>query len=537
MAFISSHKIISALIAIAILGGGYYIWSKTHPVENTSYVLGTVKNGTVVVSVSGSGTVSTENQIDLKAKVSGEITKIYATAGQKVRAGDLVASLDARDAYIALQSAQIALDKLLKPADALSTTQAENSLSQSYNDGFNNVANAFVDMPIIMQGLYDLLYKQGAYLSDQSVTYQSDAAKNLRLQANNNFGLARNMLDSLIIQYNSTSKSTSSKDKIESLINNTYDTVKQISQLVKDAKNTVDIIQLERNEQNNSSAISAQTNLTTWTSKINTDLESVLGSKNSIANNKESLIKLKEGTDVLDIQSAKLSLQQKQNTYSDYFVRAPFDGVVARVPAHLLDSVSGGTVIATIVTPQKYAEISLNEVDIVKVKVGQKAAMTFDAINDLTTNGTVAEVDSVGTTNQGVVTYNVKIKFDSEDERVRPGMSVSASIITDTHSNVLVVPNSAIKKIAGRNQVQLVSGVDSKLPQIPTGVALSQSPKIIQVEIGLQGDIETEIVSGLKLGNIVVIRTMGAAATKTASSLSLPGTSNRPTGAVRAISR
>jgi len=539
--FVKNHKIVSVIVVILLAVGGNYLWTKTHPVVDTKYVLSTVQKGTVVVSVSGSGTVSTENQIDLKAKASGELVKLYAVAGQKVSAGDLIASLDSRDAYISLQSAQIALNKLLEPADALSKTQADNALSQSYSDGFNNVASAFVDMPVIMQGLYDLLYKQGGYLSDQYVNYQSDVIKNLRFQANGSFGVSRTMLDSLITQYNSTSKSASSPEQIELLINNTYDTLKHISQLVKDAKNTVDALQIERNEQTSSIATSAQTNLSTWTSKINADLESVFSSKNSVAANKEALAKLIKGTDALDIESAKLSVQQKQNAYSDYFVRAPFDGTVARVPVHLLDSISNGTVIATIVTPQTYAEISLNEVDIVKVKTGQKATMTFDAINGLTTTGEVAEVDSAGTTNQGVVTYNVKIKFDSNDARVRPGMSVSASIITDVQSNVLVVPNSAIKTISGKNQIQIVVGSDKKLTQSSSGVALTQSPEVVEVETGLQNDTETEIKSGLNAGDVIIVRTInGATAAKTtASPFSIPGTGNKTStgGAVRAISR
>ena len=64
-------------------------------------------------------------------------------------------------------------------------------------------------------------------------------------------------------------------------------------------------------------------------------------------------------------------------------------------------------------------------------------------------SGVVTEIDPIGAISQGVVTYDIKINFDVVDERVKPSMSVSAAIITDTKQNVLVVPNSAVKSKNG----------------------------------------------------------------------------------------
>ncbi|MDD5433706.1 MAG: hypothetical protein PHE77_03610, partial [Candidatus Pacebacteria bacterium] len=60
------------------------------------------------------------------------------------------------------------------------------------------------------------------------------------------------------------------------------------------------------------------------------------------------------------------------------------------------------------------AEISLNEVDVAKVKIGQRAIITFDAIDELEITGKVEDVDTIGTVSQGVVSYNVKIIFDTQ---------------------------------------------------------------------------------------------------------------------------
>jgi HlyD family secretion protein len=77
--------------------------------------------------------------------------------------------------------------------------------------------------------------------------------------------------------------------------------------------------------------------------------------------------------------------------------------------------------------------------------MGQKVTMTFDAIPDLTMTGTVAEIDTLGTVTQGVVSYTVKIAFDTDNTDVKPGMTVSAMIITNTKIDVCKVPLSLDK--------------------------------------------------------------------------------------------
>ena len=154
--------------------------------------------------------------------------------------------------------------------------------------------------------------------------------------------------------------------------------------------------------------------------------------------------------------------------------------------------------------------------------------LAFDAVSDLSVTGEVAEFDTLGTVSQGVVTYNVKIIFDTQDDRVKPGMSVSAAIINDVKQNVLIVPNSAIKQQGGLSYVETVdqslgaSGVGQA-----SGITLGTASRQTQVEVGTSNDTSSEVTSGLKEGAIVVTRTITAtAATQAQSSQSgvrLPG--------------
>jgi HlyD family secretion protein len=111
----------------------------------------------------------------------------------------------------------------------------------------------------------------------------------------------------------------------------------------------------------------------------------------------------------------------------------------------------------------------------------------------------------VGTVSQGVVTYTVKIGFDTQDDRVKTAMSVSAAIITDIKQDVLLVPNAAVKK---SNNEQYVEILENNIPRYQA------------VEVGLSNDTMTEITSGLKEGDKVITQTITGNTTSTAKTSS-----------------
>lgn len=150
------------------------------------------------------------------------------------------------------------------------------------------------------------------------------------------------------------------------------------------------------------------------------------------------------------------------------------------------------------------AQVQVNEVDIANVSQGQKVTLSFDAVDGLETSGTVEKIDSLGTIDQGVVTYNVTIDIDSLDSRIKPEMSVSASIITDVKQNVLIVPASAVKT---QNSLLYVEVMNS-------GESLVQK----NIEIGITNGTDMEIVSGISAGDKVVTQTIDPSATTSSSS-------------------
>jgi len=536
------RKWVLALGGLILIGGGYFGY-KTIKTKDTApqYVTSAVQKGTLTVSVSGTGQVSALNQIDIKPKVSGDITFIGVVNSQSVKAGDVIARIDSsdaqktvRDAQTSLETAQLSLDKLKQPADALTLLQAENSLLQaqeakqsaeedldnSYGDAYNVVVGAFLNLPGIMTDLGETFFKDTIAKYQDNIdwyeaqgTYSNNSDLALyKAKVIQDYDSARNKFDLAQNKYRTLSRN-STNEEIENLLNQTYETTKYISDAIKSGKNYIDFIQdliIQHGGQVNSVFTTHKTTLNSDTSTANsqisslgsaitklTDLKnSITTAERSIAEKTESLANLKSGPDALDLRSQELSVQQKQNTLADaqqklanYTVRASIDGTIAQVSAKKGDVASSGSSIATLISTQQIVEISLNEVDISKVKVGQKAVLTFDAIEGLTITGTVADMDSIGTATQGVVNYAVKISFDTQDDQVKPGMSVSASIITDIRQDALLIPNSAVKSQGETTYVEILE---------------NGKPKSQTVQIGIANDSSTEIISGVNEGQQVV---------------------------------
>lgn len=163
--------------------------------------------------------------------------------------------------------------------------------------------------------------------------------------------------------------------------------------------------------------------------------------------------------------------------------------------------------------------VSLNEADAVDVAVGQPVSLTFDAIDDLTLTGKVKSVDTVGASSSNVVSYSAVLSFDTTDSRLKPGMSVSATITTAMKQDVVNISSTAIK----------TSG-DTKYVLIMEDNEVSQRT----VETGLAGDSTTEITSGLSVGQTIVTQTITASSASASTMTNSRSTST--SGALQGLS-
>ncbi len=517
------HKIISILVIAATASGIYNaVLTLQSGNQTTTYTLSTVSPGTIISTVTGSGQISANEQVAVVSQASGALTSLPVTDGEEVTAGQLLATVDATDAARSLQSAKIALAKLEEAPATTTLTSTQNSIVTSYEDSFNDVVSTFVNLPTIVSGIDNLLNTQSEYLSDTNTEYLNDTARSLRDTALQSDSVADNDYQSSINLYKTVTRQSASST-IEALVESTYTTVKAISQAIKDERTAVDFIQSQTAQQYQSQADSTQNNLTTWSSEVDNYIATLLADENSIVQSSESLTTLVNGPDALDIQSQELSIQAAQETYNNYFIYTPISGILS-LAAKPTDTVSNGTTIGTIISQQKIATISLNEIDAAKVQIGDKATLTFDAVNNLSIAGHVSDVSVIGTVSSGVVTYTITIALDTNDSRIKPGMSVNAAIVTDVEENVLTVPNAAIKTQGSISYVQELPQKVSAA-QVAAGVTSATPPKNIPVTVGVSNSTVTEILSGLSSGDQVIIKTTtsgSSATTGTATSAAAP---------------
>ncbi|HVT74890.1 MAG TPA: efflux RND transporter periplasmic adaptor subunit [Candidatus Paceibacterota bacterium] len=499
-----AHKVMAvvAVGAVAVAGYGAYRTSSaaTAPAK---YVLASVERGTLVTSVSGSGQVAAQNQVTVTSEASGDITWIAVEDGQTVAKGATLATIESSDASravddaeLALENAKVGYDKAVKESDDQAASSSVSDVAKAYQTGYNAIVATSIDLPVIFAGLNDIYYtpSHSPYFSDIKLSNEVDAnAVAYKEQAGAAFDDARNEYQANFLRYKNISES-SSEAEVVSLLTETNTILKKLLGALSGTYSTLDYAQGKLAVP---PAILAtdKSSVSSYVSKVNSDSSSITNALSAIDNAKTA------GTSAnLSMKSAELAVRQAQSALSDaqtaladHRVSAPFAGLVAKVIAKVGDKAGNGTQIATLVTKEQMVNISLNEIDAAKVSKGEKVTLTFDAIDGLTLAGHVSNVDLVGTVSQGVVSYSVQIAFDSNDERVKPGMTVNAAIVTDAKPDVLIVPAGAVKTAAGASYVQVLS---------------NNAPTNVPVVIGSSNDSETEIVSGIAEGAQIIARTI-----------------------------
>ena len=142
--------------------------------------------------------------------------------------------------------------------------------------------------------------------------------------------------------------------------------------------------------------------------------------------------------------------------------------------------------------------VSVPESDIGSLEVGQKATVTFPAVDDAEATGTITSIDPVATTSNSVVTYGVVVRLSGVPSTVRLGQSASVTVTTDSATGVLVVPSAAVTTTGDRSTVTVLT--DGQ-----------QAPAV--VTLGVVGDAWTEVTDGVAAGDQVVLTTSASTST------------------------
>ena len=187
----------------------------------------------------------------------------------------------------------------------------------------------------------------------------------------------------------------------------------------------------------------------------------------------------------------------------DYSITAPISGTVVQKNYKALDKIGGSsmsstTTLAIIYDMSKLTfELSIDELDLQLIQVGQEVKVTSDSIDNVAYTGVVTKKSIVGSSSGGTTTYPVTVEIE-ETDGLLPGMNINAEIIISSTENVLTIPVSALKR---GNKVEVV-----KNPEGITGNVVAEKPETetVAVEIGASDENYIEIKSGLSEGDVVI---------------------------------
>jgi HlyD family secretion protein len=198
---------------------------------------------------------------------------------------------------------------------------------------------------------------------------------------------------------------------------------------------------------------------------------------------------------------ANLKQLEEQLSYTD--IVSPIDGIVLSRDVQMGDAVSSILVLgssATLVmtlgdTSEVYVKGKVDESDIGKVYLGQPARIKVESFKDKTFSGKVTKISPMGVEKDNVTTFEVRVSIQNPGGELKAEMTANAEIILEEHKNVLQIPEGAI--IYDKDKKASVETPDPKGKEGKDKVA---------VNIGISNGAKTEVLSGLKEGDQVVLQ-------------------------------
>lgn len=438
------------LIFLIILAGGItgFLWfrNKAQIATQNQEILRTAEigRGDLAITVSASGNSTVNEKVDLRFNMVGTVEHIAVDVNERVAAGQELARLDTVDLERAVQQAQIALEQAQLNRDTLVKPPDEEDLELAQLA----VQSAAQDLEVARIG------KQTAQADANSMIVQAQRARENAFKD----------LQSVI--------GTSAEENARTA----YDNAEEQEHLA-----TI-------NAELTSEQAQAQ-----WLMAYNTYQQA-----------KENLKKLEQGPDTkqvrlaeLQIKQAQLNLDQAQSNLSDAILEAPFAGLVAAINAQEGLQAPVNLPAFTLVDDTAfYIDITVDEIDIGKVVLGQPVGITLDAYPATILTGTVQSIAPAATTIGGIISYDVRVQLtDAGDTVLRDGMTASVVIQTGTVENVLLVPNWAIRTEQSGQQSQ------------PYCYVLHEDGTLERrnLTLGRYSESFTEVLDGLEEGDTVAL--------------------------------
>jgi multidrug efflux pump subunit AcrA (membrane-fusion protein) len=452
----------------------------------------TVGKGVVQSTVSGNGTLEPGQKLELSFGASGEVTDIYVKAGQKVTKGEVLAEVDSSSARASLASAE---------AQQLEAEEAVESAEEAEEEGLETAYEGGAGSTVFV----GLMSEEGTAAGEEESPTPTDEG-----EATGGEGAG-------------TGKEEGSKS--EKPTTGTEAPAKTDEPTTGEAAPVQD------------EAATPATEGAAAPAEGSTGAES--SSDAATAGGSVSL-----PTAEANLREAELSVRSARQEVRETTLRAPISGTIAQVSGSVGETVTGGSSggggtsessapgavgdessgessgSAFIVLAQLHRlklEVSFSESDIGKVRKGQAATVSVDAMEGTELAGRVTKVSVLPSEgSSGVVEYPATILLTQSAKGLRAGMSASAEVVVEQADDAVTVSSEAISSVGGRKTVTVEEDGKEVTKQVKTG---------------LEGDETTQVISGLKAGETVVLPEASvASATPGGESGALPGGGGFPGG-------
>ncbi len=243
---------------------------------------------------------------------------------------------------------------------------------------------------------------------------------------------------------------------------------------------------------------SAATTQATALQQASIDYQSALASYNTtVATINDTELKNSQ----IALDQAKLNVEQAQLNLDRARIVAPFDGVVTSVSLNVGDNASSGAAAVVMIDPSRLQiSVTVSEVDIARVKLGQTAQVTIDALSGKNYSAQVTTINPTATVTQGVVNYPVILVLSNADDAIKPGMTANLIMEVERRDDVLLLPTRAVRTQGNQRLVTVLYKGQTIQVTVRTGLSNDQS---IEITDGLQeGDVVVINPTNLRPGNV-----------------------------------
>ncbi|WP_448595744.1 efflux RND transporter periplasmic adaptor subunit [Thermoflexus hugenholtzii] len=408
-----------------------------------------VRRGTLEVTVSGSGNLQPHTLVNLAFTQSGVVRKVYVGVGDAVKAGQVLAELDTRDLELQLQNARTNLEiARIRLAQAQATARARPADLAAAQAA---LANAQASLEAL---------KSGPDPRDREI-------------ARLNYEVAKNAIWQAQLTRDKTAGSPLSAPIDVDL------TRARVGQ----AELQAEIARLQYEKL-----------------KAGARPEQLEAARAQLAQAQASLARLQPDALTvertrLQLEQARLQLEQARRRLEQATLVAPFDGTVIAVNIEIGQVVGAGVPGGAIVLADLsdlYLDLTVDEVDVVRLKEGMPVEITLDALPGRSFRGHIDAIAPAATETGGAATYRVRVVLDDRDPVLRAGMSANVEIEVERLENVLLVPNAAVRRDRESGRAFVYRVVGDRVEEV-------------EIRLGAQGETESEVLEGLQEGDRVAL--------------------------------